>query len=684
MKLQGSTIKITAAGIVLLSLLFFAWGVLDVGLVLLSGGVVGLLLWLQTVVLGDDETAAEVVPPVPAPAPAERNELLTLLESDIRHSLQVLMDASHHLIVDDLSLAQRRQVSQIRETTESLEEMIARSLDYVAIDAGHLRLNEMDFSLRECVADALASRRGVAGTPVWKITPLIQTRVPDALSGDAQRLQNIIITLLERVDVENPGFEFRVALLEREDDTALIRFSLSGTGVNGLADVWRQFCSDLESVTDHTSSSSLPLALTKQMVELMGGEVAVDMARLGSTVSFTTRFRVIREAHVATSTQRTTSLGLIPELPVLVVHPDDDARTQLVELLEKWETEPMCVTAEDDMWQHVEKARQAGSPFGLMIVAPQVGSKAGLAVCAEMHRNQLYSAIPRILLVDDAEVAKSGPAALDHNAIPLLRPVNSVRLARTIISAVLGKGRYKQMRMGIGAAEMYVRSLIPPPMSEPVAVDWRYVPAADLAGDALGYHWIDDEHIAFYVIDVCGHGMDAALLSVSVLNVLKSMALPETDFRQPDEVLTQLNRKFPMEAQGDRCFTGWYGVFNRSSHELKWAGAGHPPGLLFSQAGDESAAQLASRGPMVGMIADSTFESASCQVSPGDRLVLYTDGVFEFQAADGKFGTLDDFLAYVESRQQSDTLLDDLWNRARQATGSSTLEDDFTVVDVIF
>jgi len=71
-----------------------------------------------------------------------------------------------------------------------------------------------------------------------------------------------------------------------------------------------------------------------------------------------------------------------------------------------------------------------------------------------------------------------------------------------------------------------VRSLLPAPLSGSVETEWCFQPSEQLGGDAFGYHWIDADHFAMYLLDVSGHGVGAALLSVSVLNVLRAQALP--------------------------------------------------------------------------------------------------------------------------------------------------------------
>ncbi len=102
-------------------------------------------------------------------------------------------------------------------------------------------------------------------------------------------------------------------------------------------------------------------------------------------------------------------------------------------------------------------------------------------------------------------------------------------------------------------------------------------PSSNLGGDSIGYHWIDDDHLALYLIDVMGHGLDSALLSVTITNVLRSGSLRGTDMRHPDQVLAKLNDAFPSARHGQKFFTAWYGVYKRSTRLLTWSGGGHHP-----------------------------------------------------------------------------------------------------------
>src|SRR5262249_45701393 len=103
----------------------------------------------------------------------------------------------------------------------------------------------------------------------------------------------------------------------------------------------------------------------------------------------------------------------------------------------------------------------------------------------------------------------------------------------------------------VAQAARYVESLLPEKLSGKLSIDWRFVPSTQLAGDMFGYHWLDPNHLAIYLLDVSGHGVGSSLLAVSAMNVLASEALPDTDFRDPAAVLRALNETFPMERQNN-------------------------------------------------------------------------------------------------------------------------------------
>jgi phosphoserine phosphatase RsbU/P len=235
----------------------------------------------------------------------------------------------------------------------------------------------------------------------------------------------------------------------------------------------------------------------------------------------------------------------------------------------------------------------------------------------------------------------------------------------------------------MAAAAKYLRSLLPGPRAEPVRLDWRYVPSADLGGDTFGYDWLDPDRLALYILDVTGHGLDAALFAVTIMNVLRSRSLPEVDFRQPGQVLGRLNDAFPMEQYGGKNFTIWYGVYERPGRRLRWSGGGHPDAVLFGPSGP--ARRLTSEGPMMGMMPWPEFETGETAVEPGSRLYLFTDGAFEIHRPDDKDWTLAELVEFLsQPPDAAGSILDRLHRHACALHGSDLLDDDFSILEVRF
>lgn len=245
-----------------------------------------------------------------------------------------------------------------------------------------------------------------------------------------------------------------------------------------------------------------------------------------------------------------------------------------------------------------------------------------------------------------------------------------------------------QQRMAeeIEAAVRFVKSLLPEPMQQPIRIDSLYVPCADLGGDTLGYHWIDDDHLAVYVIDVTGHGLDSALLSVSIMNVLRSKTLVGADPRRPEQVLVALNDAFPAENYGQKYFTIAYGVYHRPTQTIAWSGGGHPDALLFpgGSAAGSPPIRLESGGPMLGMMPWSDFDVVQHTVPAGSRLYVYSDGCHEIHLTDGTEWDFEDFVSHMTELSTANEPLNQLLLKARALKGSDQLDDDFSIVELNF
>ena len=249
-------------------------------------------------------------------------------------------------------------------------------------------------------------------------------------------------------------------------------------------------------------------------------------------------------------------------------------------------------------------------------------------------------------------------------------------------------GVLKHLNGELSEAADYVRKILPPPIPEgAIHTDWRFVPSTSLGGDAFGYHKVDKDHFGIYLIDVSGHGVGAALLSISVINVLRSQSLPKTDFKDPAQVLRSLNLAFPSESNKDMFFTMWYGVYNQNSRELKYASGGHPPAILFKGNPDSESESNLLRTPnnVVGGMSESTYRTERCSVGDGSTLYVFSDGVYEVEKQDGSMWRFQEFTDYMQKiRTDGHDILDRLYGYVKELGNSETLEDDFTILEVAF
>ena len=245
---------------------------------------------------------------------------------------------------------------------------------------------------------------------------------------------------------------------------------------------------------------------------------------------------------------------------------------------------------------------------------------------------------------------------------------------------------FAALRAELDSAAHYVQSLIPGELDGRVATKWKFVPSASLGGDSFGYHWLDEDRFAIYLLDVCGHGVGPALLSVSVMNAMQVNSLGGADPGDPGAVLASLNDMFPMSKHNGMFFTMWYGVADLKRRELRYGSGGHPPALLLAPgaAPRELGGNEDVSGPMIGAFPGLPYGTGTAAIPPGSRLWVYSDGIHELMQPDGTVWSLKEFLAGVaEESGKGEGAVDRLIARSRAVRGRDDFEDDVSLLEVV-
>ncbi len=251
-----------------------------------------------------------------------------------------------------------------------------------------------------------------------------------------------------------------------------------------------------------------------------------------------------------------------------------------------------------------------------------------------------------------------------------------------------------RMKRDLEAAARIQESLLPQahPRFEDVEIGWIFRPCDELAGDIFNAFQLDSDHIGFYLLDVVGHGVPAALLSVTLSRFLTPSADPSSDpflsaanhLLLPSEVASELNRRFPMsDHSSSQFFTFLFGTLNIRSKELCYVSAGHHAPVYIPVGGEPRLLNATANGLPIGIQEDEVFRNERLQLSAGDCIVLYSDGLVEAQDPRGElFGESRLVQCLGASRQSVDSNMNALEQRILNWCDGKPPTDDISVLAV--
>lgn len=361
--------------------------------------------------------------------------------------------------------------------------------------------------------------------------------------------------------------------------------------------------------------------------------------------------------------------------PVLVVDDDPISRMVLSKLLTKLGYEPVI---SDNGANALERLAQDGS-LGLVISDWEMPVMDGLSFCRAV-RQQYPDRLIYFVMLTAREGWKDHLVALDSGADDFVsKPVDMaglrarlqngqriLRLNQTLAERNQDLNRaHALLSEQLALAQRMQVDLLPCERElDQLRFCWHLDPSCYVGGDTLDYFTIDDEHTGFYIADVSGHGVAAAMLAFTVhASLMPSAAQITQIFGQMGhdcdallrKVVTLLNQRFLNMKDTGTYLTMVFGVLNSRTGTLKIAHCGHPPPILL-RTGTQVVEQLGDGGLPVGMfpVAAEDVELVSAQLLPGDRLYLYSDGIIECDNPKQEGFGLDRLKAFIqESAPQS-------------------------------
>jgi two-component system, sensor histidine kinase and response regulator len=366
-----------------------------------------------------------------------KSEFLANMSHEVRTPMTGVLGMTGLLLDTPLSEEQREYVRIIQSSGEALLTIISDILDFSRIEAGRLTIDPIPFDLQNMVDEVVALVADKAGTKGIELIARHAPGLPQRVVADAGRIRQVMLNLVGNALKFTDRGHVLVSM-ERIDEggpLARIRFSVEDTGIgieaNKLDAVFEKFTQADGSITRRYGGAGLGLSISKQLVELMDGEIMVTSTPArGSTFTFTLTMPVSDDEPV-----RAAPLADLKGVRVLVLHQHDKVRSVLGEQLEVWGARRTGVATGTAAMSELRAASAAGDPYHIAIIADNIEDIPVEALALAVKSDAITEATCLVMLTSlgaqgDAERLR----AVGFDAY-LTRPTRPSQLAG-VISAV--------------------------------------------------------------------------------------------------------------------------------------------------------------------------------------------------------------------------------------------------------
>ena len=367
-----------------------------------------------------------------------KSEFLANMSHEIRTPMNVIIGMTELTLDTKLMSVQRRYLSMVKNSAESLLGIINDILDFSKVEAGKLDLDLIEFNLLEALGEATRPLMSEAQEKGVKLLCRAQPEVPEIVVGDATRLRQILVNLIANAIKFTSSGEIRVMTEVRTqtDQEVLLNSTVSDTGIGIPQDkqklIFQSFAQADGSVTRRFGGTGLGLAITSRLVKLMGGEIQVESELgKGSTFRFSVRFGLPQPSQADLLSGRN-----LRGIRVIVVDADPSTRSRVASLLDCWTVDAALVDNTIVAIELLKWSLNIGSPFAAALVSEELLERDDFSLISFMKQHSALAKIPIVSMGDHGRDDEQCPGLV--LAGYLGKPISQSRLLETLLQIVSG------------------------------------------------------------------------------------------------------------------------------------------------------------------------------------------------------------------------------------------------------